>query len=419
MKDINKMIDKIFDMINPFLINLTDPIIKKIEKEELNPNKKINEAFGGIFQKIINGNINSIIKYINEQICKEEENIVNTVKENMTGFAIVARGKAAPIVSELLHVELPDYLKRKQHEFENIANDILETNLGNLGFTEKSFETDKIKDTLHNIINAPHIQNGLTHLIYIITKILFSQPLEMYLNIINIRNINDMVTKIEPLLLIFIEHIKCNISNEKIIEIFTELVKLITIKIMDKTNISELIENINLEKELKIITKNIIEDKNIIKELRYIIEDILTIVVKNQNFYDDKILKNDLEQFLKNSDSILEKVRKTGESTIEEILTGLNQALTKDTKDDICKYLINAIVNAIGNNFSDMVHTINISNVVEREINNMHPKQIEELFYSFAKDYFNKIVIYGWIGAFGVLISGPVEYLIYLIAKTL
>jgi uncharacterized membrane protein YheB (UPF0754 family) len=48
--------------------------------------------------------------------------------------------------------------------------------------------------------------------------------------------------------------------------------------------------------------------------------------------------------------------------------------------------------------FLDLMNKVNIKEVTKREINNMNPQEIEELFNSFAKKYFKKLENYGWLG---------------------
>jgi len=418
---IDNMINKINIEMKPFLLNQIDPIINKLEKEEFNPDKKLKEAFGGLIPNLIKKNIGFIISYINDEICNIEDDIVYDIKEKMPWYTAPAKGKVASIVYELLHEELPKYLNKKKSVFERIADGLLEHNLGDLGFTNKSLEIDKIRNTIEKILSSPHVQNGLTHFVTIIIKELCDQPIEMLLKIINVRNINDIIQKIEPLLSTSIDHLRDNITNEKVIDIIVNTVKKVIIKSMDKIKISELIKDIDFEKELRALAKNIIDDKDIIKDVTFIIEDLLTVIEKTPEFYDGEVFKNDLDHFIMVSEDTLDKLQKTGETAIYELLTGINPALTEKTKNEICKYLINAIVSVIGYNFSGLINTIDISNVVEREINNMHPRQVEKLFYKFAGDYFHKITFYGWIGgpfgAVGVPVSLGLEQLIRLLLK--
>jgi uncharacterized membrane protein YheB (UPF0754 family) len=159
------------------------------------------------------------------------------------------------------------------------------------------------------------------------------------------------------------------------------------------------------------------EDGKNNEEIINIIKDILYIIKNNNKFYDCNILNNDIKQFIKHSNNIFEELRNIGEKNVNKILSYINNLLTKNTKNEICKYLIDAVVNAIEKEYSNMINNIDISNIVEREINNMHPKQIEELFYSFAKNYFKKLTIYGWIGAFGGIINYFIEIIIIYFSK--
>jgi uncharacterized membrane protein YheB (UPF0754 family) len=96
----------------------------------------------------------------------------------------------------------------------------------------------------------------------------------------------------------------------------------------------------------------------------------------------------------------------TIDPVIKHILQNLNVSLTKEMKSAICKeYFFTAVLESCENNLGDFINAIDVETVVRREINNMHPRQIEKMFYKFAGPYFSKLIAYGWIGLFGGLIS--------------
>jgi uncharacterized membrane protein YheB (UPF0754 family) len=413
----NSIIKSLTNAILPLLYNLIDPIINKLEKEQFNPNKKLNEVFEGAIPRLFKETIKDIVKYIYKAIVDNRENIINEIKENMTGLKSLAKSKVEPIVDELLDTELPNYLNQKLHIFHQLADELLETRLRNLGFTDKSLDIETVKKTIRGVIESPHVQNGLSYFLTAILDEFLDQPLEVLLGILNIRHINDIIKKIEPLLSTAIDHLKNNLSNENVNLILAKTVKIVIVKSLGNIKISELLHNIDIEIELKKIINDLINNEQIINDVKGIISDILRNIGNNPAFYNDEILKNDLTRLIENSETIFAHFRETGETGIKKLLTGINQALTKDTKNVICKIIIDACVNSTGKNFSDMIHTIDIINVVKREIDNMQPKQIEELFNSFAKDYFNRIILYGWIGAFGGPASFFTEYLLQYFAK--
>jgi uncharacterized membrane protein YheB (UPF0754 family) len=104
------------------------------------------------------------------------------------------------------------------------------------------------------------------------------------------------------------------------------------------------------------------------------------------------------------------------------MLTGfwrnLNASICLETKDALCGYILNALLAALAYNFDPLMRTIDVQVVVEREINAMHPKGIETLFYKFAGTYFKKLTWYGWIGVFGGIISYVVSFLLLLYAAS-
>ena len=61
--------------------------------------------------------------------------------------------------------------------------------------------------------------------------------------------------------------------------------------------------------------------------------------------------------------------------------------------------------------FPEVIKALNVKEVTITEINKMNPRKIEELFASFAGDYFTRLKLYGWMGSG---IGGFAELLAFL-----
>jgi len=124
---------------------------------------------------------------------------------------------------------------------------------------------------------------------------------------------------------------------------------------------------------------------------------------------DLNILKNDISSSL--NKVLLEKSFKEDfndalKPTIETMLKGLNSATDAKTKEFFIKILLQSAYDSVLENADMLMDSIDFKDVIEREINDMHPSEIEEMFNSFAKIYFDKLVLYGGYGAlFGIPVA--------------
>ncbi len=96
---------------------------------------------------------------------------------------------------------------------------------------------------------------------------------------------------------------------------------------------------------------------------------------------------------------------------LEPVLTELIMSLNSLSDDGLKQYMIDngfeAAYDTLLENFEGLVGAIDFKEVIEREINKMHPKELEDMLNSFAKVYFNRLIFYG---AYGALFGIPVAF---------
>ncbi|NJO04015.1 MAG: hypothetical protein HC880_22145, partial [Bacteroidia bacterium] len=99
-----------------------------------------------------------------------------------------------------------------------------------------------------------------------------------------------------------------------------------------------------------------------------------------------------------------EEVRKLLETSLQL----LNQNLTAETKDFVIHNASQAIFGALEKNILLLINAINFKDIVIQEIEKMHPKQLERLFYGFARRYFKYLIGYGFI--FGIIFGLAIDF---------
>jgi uncharacterized membrane protein YheB (UPF0754 family) len=100
------------------------------------------------------------------------------------------------------------------------------------------------------------------------------------------------------------------------------------------------------------------------------------------------------------------QLQKILENSLETFFTSINDIFEQETKDFVSGIVVESILNSVQEHIPDLVKTLDMGSVTEREINKMEPKEIEDLFNSFASSYFRKLEYYGlWGGLLGLSIE--------------
>ncbi|GHV77377.1 hypothetical protein AGMMS49942_21980 [Spirochaetia bacterium] len=399
---------KITDHVGPLLHKGIGPIIKQLEKQEFNPGITLRDLFHGAIPKLLEHNITYIIDIVCGEIAKTRGELISAIKDNMPFYTIPWKSHVDPIVDTLLDEELPQFLHRKREQLTDIINTLLENKLSNLGFNDSSLEIETIERRVTAILDSPHVQRGVAGFVTIIIKQFAQIPLNTLLRMININSINDVVHITEPLISSAVSQVKDNLSTDAVIEVVVRLVKNILPDILSTIKVEDVLKDIELEKELRSLITLLINDTQVMQDVSDMIDELLYTVEKDPAFYDDIILRKDMAGFIAGleKDYGWDTFRLAAVSAFKAFLSKLNGSITTETKNAICnEYLITAVIDSCVYNFTDIIRTIDVQTVVEREVNNMHPKGIETLFYQFAGTYFAKITLYGWIGVFGGFLS--------------
>jgi uncharacterized membrane protein YheB (UPF0754 family) len=180
-------------------------------------------------------------------------------------------------------------------------------------------------------------------------------------------------------------------------------------------------EHLNLEQKLEILIqfKNLISTDNIKKELGQLIKqldfDLLNQELK-KIFGELKLLDVEyfdaefLAKFKENCSSLLDdqKLRKPLLNQLEAEVIKLSETLKTEMNRDSLRYLLTLVIEAGVDSFKAnseaLLSSLELKELTAKEIRKMNPAEIEDIFDSFAGEYFNHLKQYGWFGGiFGVI----------------
>ena len=169
---------------------------------------------------------------------------------------------------------------------------------------------------------------------------------------------------------------------------------------MNQEDVSHLVKNaLQIIKNSEVIKHHILEfNKNVYKNS-----------VENKTLeliFDKNIIVEDLDKILS---SLLEnkdfndKNKIIVEFVLDKFLENKFEFISEESKSYVLEKLINCMLDTTEKNIIPILRSLDLKDITLEEVDEMHPKEIHELFKSFAGDFFIKLYIYGGFGLiFGV-----------------
>ncbi|WP_411682056.1 DUF445 family protein [Clostridium thailandense] len=424
-------------------------ILKFIENKivkETSDNKKLGEVFGGFFTKIIENNFDNILNRVVKAILREMTNnqqaisevAISTTKESLNFFELMGYNMlggddvVASIVDKLINDKFPAFIEKKRGEFKQVVeefinNKIFDSTVENLNLT---FQYEEIWNIIDQFINDKENLEKLNSRVTKVSNSLFDWltdiKLREYLSILSIDQFEGLLSILEDEMNFTLEKLKIStVKNEEVlVKDYTKFIfKVFEEKILSN-KISMFTEGINeedingLSDKLNKLIYNSKSIKNGTTRLVQCLEDEL----KQKELRD--LL--DLYEFEEAIKSILGKVLEDKEinenfgniicGMINDIADSNLSFIDSSTKEAVSNLVITSILDSASRNFSNVISIIDFRKITEAQINSMDPKEIEELFNSFAKKYFSKLKLYGVGGAvFGIhWIIGVITVILYV-----
>lgn len=404
-----------------------ETLIEWIEEEiakELTPEKRIGDLFGGMLVKVFHQNVEFILDNIvgvaqsklqnNDDSIKRE---VYTLFRQSSGtiakgvdFVLDIESSIYGVVDDLIYSKLPDYINRKEYELKEILTEFINDKVARSRIVDIGIEvnTKGIMNIIDRLLASKQAASSLALLSDNLVESVLRIPIKQLLHIASINNIFDIyrafaveikdvrmeltanVNDKRPLLVREIGALVKNIVEKELLPIsVNQLTVGITPEDIDKTvkNIVIAITDSDIfNKQLAVYSKNIIGEFKY-KELNELL--------------DFKIVKQDsMAAFnkLAADEQVKDKLTVAFKDVLKVFLTNFNSIVTTDTKEFALNIMVKSLLDALEDHLLNIINAVNIQEVTEREINRMEPKEIEDMFNSFAKPYFRKIEAYGLMG---------------------
>lgn len=400
--------------------------VKEILTKELSGDKTVGNIFNGAVQGIVNKNLNKITKLIvdklNESIAKNEYNIGNIVKENINsklnfiqkmGYAM-ANGDG--IVDRCIHIlvnkNLPLFIDEKVSEVENIISDGLETQVYPMKLSDINFGVNEVNSSefingvFENLYQGRKLNNITNVIIEEAAGKIKSINISKVLSEVNLDSTEKIFDKFNTEISNSVNLLSENVDELKEISLMTmkDILGDITVKDLAAGLSNEDLENIADN------TVNILMNSKAVNDgLIDIVEETYTKSFKGRklsSIIDTNIFDSDIEKAITeiiNNENMNTLMKSSVENIFDEISKDNFAVIDTEFKDAVNTKVSEAAIDSLILHTKDILESFELKAITYREIENMEPEEIHNLFKSFAGEYFKKLYMYGVMGAvFGI-----------------
>ena len=423
--------------INIILLGLKDQINNYLQNyfsTEFSQEKKLEELFDGKIKEKLDKNIYNITDKASEKLIyyiKANDDLISSmvikiVRKNLNFFVKMAYdfadgdGLVRDVVSRVINNKIENLIFEDKDKLSMILYNYLEreiytSKIEDLGLKSTEINTSLLLDRLvfalkqnedfkNNIYNTGDlIINNICEIkikeiseVFEITSI--QQVYTKYENKINIvsNNIIDNLNNNKESIYKFVndlieEKIMKNFYSISLVEVLYELnkddVSYSVVNFLEKISASDVVNNYVSQLCKSVYNESIVNSK-------------LSIVIDKDVL--DKDIYNTLNLALQNKD-FNDKNKLIIDSIINKILADKLGFISDELKLYITEHIIDAGFNTVEKNIISMLKSLDLQSITLEEVDKMHPKEIHNLFKSFAGDFFIKLYIYGFFGLiFGI-----------------
>jgi hypothetical protein len=311
------------------------------------------------------------------------------------------------IVKRVINEKMPRFLRSKRDEFVLLAKKPLGSALAVLGFDTNGIMPFKsaVSGVCLRLLNSNDVRNSIEIFIALLVRSYSQLPLSELFMRINIKHINDIIKILEPLLPGLAEGMRAELPA--VSDIVASGIYNVSEKISADIKMGVLFKGIDIHAIIARITAQIQNDADVRILVQNICRRWFSKILSDKNLLDYNILVNDIHSFLLHfNDEDWTALEDAFSSYIYNVIANINRDVLSETKDKLLiDFFLNSVFDTLLGNMPEIMNIVDVQAIVENEINAMHPAEIERLFYKFAGRYFTKIILYGWIGAAGGLIS--------------
>ena len=419
---------KVFEFINKNISN------------EISDEKKIGELFDGSLLSLLTNNIDFIIQKMIETgaewLTENSEKVAEQVYEKAYSeqkAAFIYKKAIKKTAKELATEGIPKFLLKEIESVNRLVHNeverIGEVSLGEVGV---KLNNSYLEKTVSHLLGNETTQKAVRDLTNQLLNTLFQTKVSTFISVTDIHSLEDLQNLLHTELKLAGKHLKTHyFSNKKELqEKPNELIIGVIESILQKNSFENQENNLSsntalwqridkpaLKQTIEKVSKQVLKSAALDAQGRRVVALLFERIKKipADEFVDWKVLEKDL------SNAIQKQFNEPkNKALFEEALSHFIQKnllptlknIPNESKDFVVELLLHAGLEALQEELPHILASIPIKDIVVKEISQMPPKEIEALFNSFAKKYFDRLVQYGFgFGiAFGLTLDTLLEF---------
>lgn len=423
--------------INITLLNLKDQLNSYLQNylgTEFQEEQKFDELLGGKIKEKLDNNIYNItdvaseklISYIKDNNELISSMVVKIVRKNLNFFVKMAYdfadgdGLVKDVVNIVINNKIENLILDDKDQLCIILNNYFEkeiysSKVKDLGLKSTEINTSLLLDRLvFSLKQNENFKNNMHSGSDLVINNICEIKAKKISEIVELNNLQETYDKYKELINITSKNIIDNLNGnkEEANEFLRELLEEKVLKHFYSINLLEISWELNKD-DVTYVVDNILDKINSSEVANYhvlqICRSIYISSIRNSklnSLIDKEILESDIND---NLNLILEdkdfnyKNRVVVESIIDLLLDDKLNFITEDFKLYVTNNIIDSGFSTIEKNIIPMLRSLDLQSITLEEVDKMHPKEIHELFKSFAGDFFIKLYIYGGFGLiFGI-----------------
>ena len=414
--------------------------INKHISTEIADEKKIGELFDGSLLSLLTNNIDFIIQKMIETgaewLTQNSEEVATQVYEKAYSeqkAAFIYKKAIKKTAKELATEGIPKFLLKEIESVNRLVhNEVERIGQVSLGEVGVKLNDSYLEKTVSNLLGNETTQKAVRDLTNELLETLFQTKVSTFISVTDIHSLEDLQNLLQTELKLAGKHLRTHYfshrtqlqekPNELIIGVIESILQKNSFEnqennLSSNTALWNRIDKSALKQTIEKVSKQILKSAALDAQGRRVVALLFERIKKipADEFVDWQILEKDLEKAIQkqlNQPKNKELFEEALSHFIQKNLLPILTTIPNESKDFVVELLLNAGLEAFQEELPHILASIPIKHIVVSEISQMPPKEIEALFNSFAKKYFDRLIQYGFgFGiAFGLTLDTLLEF---------
>lgn len=404
-----------------------DFIDKKL-KNEISPDKRLKDIFDGALirflesntQLILEGIIDNGIKWLQKNKHKLTEKIYDDIEEKNLA-AIAFEGGIKRTVKDLIDQEIPHFFRQEFASLSPIVqNEVSRIGEAKLSEIKLEVDPDNLQKRVEHLLKNHRLQHKIKQVTdLIIEERIYKRSLSNLLNLEEEKVMRHLKNLLEPEVQLVKKHLSKILQDEdnkrQIAQPIAALLQEILEKMLYPVRLQTLAGNLQgldyerfAEKLVQQISQGLNPSAASQMALPLLINQLKQSPLKELLSVEDlqKDVQSTLVKVWETEDFQL-KFKQTLNEALEKVIGQIPDKLKAESKDYLIEVAGKAIFDSIEQQLPPLLQAVALKTIVVREIEHMHPSQLEKLFYAFAGKYFKYLIGYGF--GFGIVFGLSID----------